>query len=375
MRMIQNNFTDRAGVTGHDRVLRLIPGLLLLLWMGTLVLSGSARAATETVRWSHSDLTTVTGFKVLHGPASNSYDVATDVGMPAEVNGVFSASITVPDSRDNFIAVVAYNADGDSLPSNESFRPSGGPDPAPDDSTAPFPPRSDTVLSSDFENALDPAWYDTGANNSLMNDDSLFLVTDIGGSNALTTTSTATNIHSHYIGNGSSSWDDYEYRGRMRIASASSGIGVTAYSDYPNRDAYYRLRRRANDSSAAFGLTAHPIQSSTLMCSEQSTGVIPNVNTWYKFRIQTTSNVAGSTVIKAKVWAASGSEPSDWQAICQDSSSSRLLAGATGVWSTGSGTKAWDDLEVFPISASSESGSESSRPAPPILLNVVPVEP
>jgi len=161
----------------------------------------------------------------------------------------------------------------------------------------------------------------------------------------------------------------------MRITSVASGIGVTAYSGYPNRDAYYRLRRKGDDSSAAFELNSHPSQSTTLRCSKQSTGVTPNANTWYKFRLQTT-NAASETIIRAKVWVASGPEPSDWQATCQDSSSARLVSGATGVWSMGSGTKAWDDLEAFPISATSGSGSEPKQPpAPPILIEVKPVEP
>lgn len=352
-----------------------------------MVLPMTATAGIEEIRWYHPDPGVVTGFRIVQGSASRVYGTPLDVGLPTPVNDVFSFSITVPDSTDTYVAVVAYNADGDSAPSNETFfgaaplAPEAAPTPAPepdltldptlDDSTDLFPPRSDALLFSKFVTALDPEWYDSGANNSLSRDDSLFSVSGIGGTNALTTNNTATNIHSHYVGNDSSSWSNYEYRGRMRITSTASGIGVTAYSDYPNRDAYYRLRRIGGDSSAAFEINAHPSASATLSCSKQSTGVTPNANTWYKFRMQTT-NGPRSTIIRAKVWAASGSEPSDWQALCEDFSSGRLNAGAPGVWSMGSGTKAWDDIEIFSVSAGS---APSPAPEPPILIDVVPVEP
>ena len=55
-----------------------------------------------------------------------------------------------------------------------------------------------------------------------------------------------------------------------------SGIGVTLYSDYPNSDAYYRLRQYGDRS---FHIAPHP--DGTIFClGDRDTGVRPRVNHW-----------------------------------------------------------------------------------------------
>ncbi|MCD4798729.1 MAG: immunoglobulin domain-containing protein, partial [Methanosarcinales archaeon] len=98
-----------------------------------------------------------------------------------------------------------------------------------------------TAMSENFEDypaGADPVdWLDTAANNSMLEDDSLFKVFDLSGNKVFGTTSTLANIHSHYMGAGIDTLSSYEYTGRMRMTSAGSGIGVTFFSEYPQADA------------------------------------------------------------------------------------------------------------------------------------------
>jgi hypothetical protein len=186
----------------------------------------------------------------------------------------------------------------------------------------------------------DPAdWVDTAANSSLSVDDSLFGVLEIGGNPAFGTTSTAVNIHSHYAAAGASALADYEYGGRMRVASTNGGAGVTFLSQFTGSAAYYRLRRYTGTS---FHIA--PVGTS-ITAGTTDTGVTPLPNTWYRFRIQA-EDVGGRTEIRAKVWQDGSTEPIAWQVDCSDDSPSRLVAGTVGIWSMADGAKHWDDLRI-----------------------------
>lgn len=141
----------------------------------------------------------------------------------------------------------------------------------------------------------------------MLADDSLFEEFDLSGEKAFGTPSTATNIHSHYVGGGIDPLSGYEYTGRMLIAASGGGIGVTFFSEYPIADVYYRLRRYAN--KPAFHLASH----GTSVSGDKETGVVPVANVWYRFRIQV-EDTGTQTGIQAKVWAEGDSEPVDWQA-------------------------------------------------------------
>jgi uncharacterized repeat protein (TIGR02543 family) len=199
--------------------------------------------------------------------------------------------------------------------------------------------------AEDFEGynaGADPVdWYDSAANNSMAQDDSLFEVFDLSGDKAFGTNSTETNIHSHYMGAGSENFTGYRYSGRMMISNASGGVGVTIYSQYPAADEYYRLRRHGNK---AFHLSPH----GTTLSGDTTTGVVPQANTWYQFIIEA-ENVGASTQVRAKVWQEGTLEPAAWQADAVDSSGGRLAAGTFGLWSYTYGSKYWDDLIVLPL--------------------------
>jgi len=209
---------------------------------------------------------------------------------------------------------------------------------------------SDYAYQQDFggyEDGANPAgWLDTGAGNSMEEDESLFKVFDLSGEKVFGTESTLTNIHSHYMSPGIDTADGYEYTGRMMITHANSGIGVTVFSNYTIEDAYYRLRREKGN---AFHISPH---GTSITGGTADTGVIPNAGDWYRFRVQVV-NTEIRTEIRAKVWTDDGSdEPGEWQAYCwDDNDTTRLSAGTIGVWSMGPGSKYWDDLAVEIIAA------------------------
>ena len=204
--------------------------------------------------------------------------------------------------------------------------------------------QSDVIYTEDFEayvadeNPFD--WFDSAVNNSMLEDDSLFKVFDLSGNKAFGTTSTLTNIHSHYMGAGIDALSSYEYTGRMRMTSATSGIGVTFFSQYPQADAYYRLRHTDN----SYHISSH---GTSITGGTTDTGIVPLPNVWYRFKIQVVDVVDTTrTVIRAKVWQDATAEPSAWQVVAYDDSATRLTSGRIGVWSSSSDIKYWDELVV-----------------------------
>jgi hypothetical protein len=184
-------------------------------------------------------------------------------------------------------------------------------------------------------------WYDSAANNSLTEDDTLFAIKDVGGDNAFGTTSTATNIHSHYNAVGSDTLTNYSYSGRMRISASNGAIGVTFLSEFPATAAYYRLRRYA-------GRDFHLSPFGTSVSGTTATGVTPDPNSWYRFLIEV-QDTGLRTEIRAKVWKEGETEPASWQVDAFDDTPSRLTVGTFGVWSFSAGAKYWDDLDVRPL--------------------------
>ncbi len=202
---------------------------------------------------------------------------------------------------------------------------------------------STAIYSEDF-NAYqagdDPlGWFDTGSGNSLAQDDNVFKVMDASGNKAFGTNSSSTNIHSHYVAGQSTDWTNYQYRGRMRIASSGAGIGLTFFSDFPNSDKYYRLRRYG---SGSFHISPH---GTSITSGNTSSGVKPLANIWYRFVIEVV-DTGTQTEIRAKIWQDGTTEPGNWQIECQDANTGRSTKGTVGLWSMSSGTKYFDDLEV-----------------------------
>jgi hypothetical protein len=207
--------------------------------------------------------------------------------------------------------------------------------------------KSPWLYAEDFQGyaeGADPAgWYDTAAGNSMQRDNRLFKVYELAGEKVFGTKSTKKNIHSHYAGAGSNKWSDLRYRGRMMMTSAVGGLGVTAYSQYADKDVYYRLRRFGD---TAFHLAPHP-NSTVKLEGDTQTGVKPDPNVWYQFVLEVV-DAGARTEIRAKVWPNGTEEPTDWQVNAWHEDSGRLLNGRIGLWSYSSGGKYWDDIVVEP---------------------------
>ncbi len=205
---------------------------------------------------------------------------------------------------------------------------------------------SDDPLSEDFSSYVagdQPAgWIDTTTAPSLTVDDGLFAVAEEAGETFLRTTSSQTNIHSHYAGPVPLPVPGYRYSGRLRISDPSGGIGVTAFSQLPGSNGYYRLRRYFDQPLI---LTAG---GTSFTSGNTSTGVVPVANTWYRFALEA-EDTGTQTEIRAKVWLDGAAEPGTWQASAVDANPTRWTSGTIGVWSFFNGSKDWDDLAVDPL--------------------------
>jgi hypothetical protein len=224
--------------------------------------------------------------------------------------------------------------------------------PVPDQGVEPVPaPLEDGAIDFELTEAgTDPeGWFDTDQGNSLASGESLFKVLEVGAEDernrVMGTFSRAVDVHSHLIDVAEDFLYDYEFTGRMRISISNAGIGVTVYSDYPNSDAYYRLRAHRGET---FHLASRPESSDGTCVGQTDSGVILETITWYSFRFQAYEG-GDATRLRAKIWPEHRFEPTGWQIDCVDESAQRLQAGLPGVWSTGSGQKYWDDLELVPL--------------------------
>ncbi|MFC1663042.1 hypothetical protein ACFL04_02630, partial [Patescibacteria group bacterium] len=128
----------------------------------------------------------------------------------------------------------------------------------------------------------------------------------------------------------------------------NGGIGVTAYSDYPNSDTYYRLRRY---SGVNFQMSKHPDSQSNDLGGITESSVAMTANTWYSFRIKVENDTDNNrTLIKARIWPSSQAEDtSSWDIEAYDSSARRITSGTVGVWTMRAGTKSFDDFLVTEI--------------------------
>jgi hypothetical protein len=113
------------------------------------------------------------------------------------------------------------------------------------------------------------------------------------------------------------------------------------YSDYPNTDSYYRLRRYRGNS---FHLAPHGDAQGPGCRGSSDTGILPDAHAWYRFRIQAIPQ-GDATRLRAKVWREGEGEPA-WQVDCLDAQPLAFRSGRPGLWGMGPGKKLWDDLEV-----------------------------
>jgi hypothetical protein len=105
-----------------------------LLAVALLLLASTlASARTETLRWTHSDPSSVAGFVIYYGLSSGNYTTVIDVPpLQSDAQGIFTFGISVPDDATIYVAVTAYDdADQASGYSNEGTRSPGSSEPDP----------------------------------------------------------------------------------------------------------------------------------------------------------------------------------------------------------------------------------------------------
>jgi RHS repeat-associated protein len=134
----------------------------------------------------------------------------------------------------------------------------------------------------------------------------------------------------------------FEYRGRFLRTSTDARIGLTFFSSYPEKDAYYLIglwQSPAGLTMQLFGFGG-PAPTGTL-----DSKFTPDINRWYDFLIQSDDS-NGKTAIRAKFWLDTNPEPSAWNIDAADSSSGRLTTGRIGIWAAVKGEVYVDDLNV-----------------------------
>ncbi|MEZ6083097.1 MAG: hypothetical protein R3E58_03865 [Phycisphaerae bacterium] len=209
------------------------------------------------------------------------------------------------------------------------------------------------VVDEDFNGYSpndDPAdWFstDTGSSTNELTSGDRFRVEQVGSDLTLGTYNSFPNIHSHFVGAGATNISSMTYTGRMRISNSDGGIGVTflsQFSDQPTSTYEYVRIRRANYAPSAQTFHLAPPNVDNFVGVKDS-GVNPNVNTWYRFRIVV--DTSGSQLhVQANIWEEGQPEPAGFQIDAVDTSGQQPTSGTLGVWSMGTGGKFWDDLEV-----------------------------
>lgn len=180
--------------------------------------------------------------------------------------------------------------------------------------------------------------FQTGADNDLDRTRGLFRI-HRRSSPTVATRSELINIHAHFRKAGVRNIKNFTYTGQMRITDSEGGVGVTFYSDYPNSDTYYRLRRY---SGTDFHVAPH---GTSITGGTTDSGVTPDAKKWYRFKINVRT-LNDRTRIRAKVWRARRRQPRGWQIDCYDDSSTRITRGGVGIWSMADGRHLWRDLKV-----------------------------
>ena len=92
-----------------------------------MLVAGEASARNETLTWTHTNPSTVNGFRVYWRTSGGSTQTV-DAGLPSVGTGTYSFTVAnVPDTADAYFSVRAFNTGGDSPSSNEICRGPGVP--------------------------------------------------------------------------------------------------------------------------------------------------------------------------------------------------------------------------------------------------------
>ena len=136
----------------------------------------------------------------------------------------------------------------------------------------------------------------------------------------------------------------FSYRGRFIRTNSDSRIGMTILSGYPERDKYYLIGvgKSSFNGKLTMQLFSNGAGSPTGTVDSRFT---PDPDKWYSFAIRA-DDVGGKTLIKARFWLSTATEPSTWSIDSTDAASGRLATGRIGIWAAVKGANYVDDLSI-----------------------------
>lgn len=193
-----------------------------------------------------------------------------------------------------------------------------------------------------YANGGDPTgWVDTKADFSLAQDDALFKIYDVD-TKVFGSRGNHRDVHSHLVQAGSDAWTNYEVSGRFFLEDEDDVFGITFFSKYPTADKYYSFANIGDDGTLMMSGRGTSLTSRE---GGWDSGVTPEEETWYRFRVQV-KDVNAQTHIAGKAWKASEAEPASWQTTSFDDSATRSSAGTIGMWVSAGDDVYLDDVEV-----------------------------
>jgi predicted MPP superfamily phosphohydrolase len=160
------------------------------------------------------------------------------------------------------------------------------------------------------------------------------------------------NFYSHYDPSpfgladesGPLAWSGYEVTCEARIDDKRTGVGIVLHSRYVlGEDRSIELSRDGSRWSerGAFAVFTH----GSALEGRNDTRVRPEPDRWYRLKART-DVMPDHVVVRAKVWPADTLEPARWQAVADDRSPTRVVAGTVGLWASGGGTVVYRNLRV-----------------------------
>lgn len=151
---------------------QLADGIALVICATLFAPSASAEIVRVTLGWEPAAQPTISGYEIHLGGATGVYDQHFDVGMPSLLDGSLRSQIDLDDTRNNFLSISAYDANGSRTPFSEELlvlaavvepepepEPEPAPEPEPEPEPAPEPapepvPATDVALTAAVTSAL-----------------------------------------------------------------------------------------------------------------------------------------------------------------------------------------------------------------------------
>ena len=342
----------------------------------------SAQAAPRSVEVSWSYLpggAPFTGVALYHAASLAEINAGlnvtrVDLGLPeAGSDGITRLLVDgFDDQRDYYLVLRVYDASGAESPASRvGLIAATAPTVPPTDPNVPTDPNAPSTPSNagpplgesfnSYRAGQDPdGWEDSASGSTATGDPALFETAELAdGTIAYGTTSSTTDIHSHFLTAVARDWTSYEYSGRMMSDTLNGDAGVTVLSQFPTALAYYRLSRTG---AGPFSVSVRG--GGQLVCAATpSTGVSAQAGTWMRFRVRVT-RFDGRNRIRAMVYPDGTVRPASWLVDCWDLKATTLDSGSVGIYASAAPGSYWDDLQVVNVAA--DGAPDAYQPTTPV---------